>query len=66
MGGLTSRLTLEERRGGGGEGVWDPKNCVQKMARSDCKFSFFPTMVTLVCGGGSRGGGGSSYGCRPF
>ena len=39
----------------------DPKVCVPKMARSefpDGKFRFFPTMVTLVWGGGgSRGGG---------
>ena len=37
------RLTLEERRGGGG--VWDPKVCVPKMAQSEfpnCKFRFFP------------------------
>ena len=40
MDGLV-RLTLEERKGGG---VWDPKVCIPKMARSDvpdCEFCFF-------------------------
>ena len=44
--------------------AWDPNFCVPKMARSDFstgKFQFFPTMVTLVWGGG-----GSSYVVRPF
>ena len=46
------RLTLEEREGGG---VWVPKVCVPKMARSDFpngKLRSFPAVVTSVRGGG--------------
>ena len=52
----TASLTLAG--GGRGGGVWDPKVCVPKMARSDVpsgKFVFFPAMVTLVMGGGLGG-----------
>ena len=47
---------MGEGRGGGG--VWDPKVCVPKMARSDfpdCKFRFFPRW-SLWSG---EGGGGA-------
>ena len=51
---------FQTRRGGGG--LWDPKVCAPKMARSDfpdCILGFFPTTVTLVWGkGGPQGGGG--------
>ena len=50
---------------GGTGGFWDPKVCVSKLARQDFPNGifrfFFATMVTLVLGGGSGGGG-----VRPF
>ena len=54
--------TGEYWRGGGRGGVWDPKVCVPKMARSDFPFvnSVFSHDVTLVWGEGVqrwRGGG---------
>ena len=54
-------------RGGWGGG-WDLKVCVSKMAQPDfpcCKICF-PTMVTLVWGGGGPGEGEYPYGVRPF
>ena len=50
---------LEETRGGGG--VWGPKVCAPKMARPDFPMVNFvlSTKVTLVWGGGSRGGQGT-------
>ena len=45
-------------------GLWDPKVCAPKMARSDfpdCKLGFFPTTVTLVWGKGGPQGGGGTY-----
>ena len=55
-------LTAEERRGGGGawRGVWDPKVCVPKMARSalpDCKLRVFPRWSLWSGGGGGAQGG---------
>ena len=35
-----SRAVLEERRGGGGKGVWDPK--IAQINISFCEFYFFP------------------------
>ena len=63
----TPRPALEKRRGGGS----GTQNFVYQKWPDDfpnCKFGFFPTMVTLVLGeGGSRGRDGpSSYGFRPF
>ena len=52
---------LAERRGEGGEGVWDPKVCASKIAQNNvsfCKFHFFPPSNLGPGGGGGvqRGG----------
>ena len=51
-----SRAVLNGRRRGGG--VWDPKGCVPKMARSDFpsrKFRFCPRWSLWYRGGGGQG-----------
>ena len=61
-----SGVTLEERRGG--EGVWDPKACVQKNGPKrlfQMQISFIPTMVTLVWGGRWGWGGDALEGGSP-
>ena len=61
------RLRLAERRGEGGEGVWDPKVCVPKLTGSDFPngtFRFFPRWSLWSWGGGVPPP--SSGGCRPF
>ena len=58
--GVKDKDVLGERGGG----VWDPKVCAPTMARSDFpngKFHVFPRWSLW-----SGGGGGGSYGCRPF
>ena len=60
----TSQGVIRDVLEGGEGGVWDPKVCVPKTARSDfpyCKFRFFPRW-SLWSGRGGRGvqGGGGT------
>ena len=71
---LAGRAVL--KGGVGGEGVWNPKVCVPKMARQDfpsCEFHFFPrwslwsgglTPPPSSCGVRPRGGRGGGHQCR--
>ena len=81
MGGEVRGPHVYQKRGGG-EGVWDPKVCVPKMAQiniSSCKCHVFPIRVRgglkgqvwprhLAPAGPGRGGypPPSSGGCQPF
>ena len=64
------RDVSEERRGGEGKGIWDPKVCGPKIAQiniSFCIFHFAPTTKPGSTGGSPGEGGGpppSSYGCQ--
>ena len=67
-GGPLGEVVQGGRRGGGeGGGVWAPKVCVPKMARSDFpngKFRFF-TRWSLGSGGGGGGQGLGGWLCWP-
>ena len=56
MGARVAQGSARRERGGGSgtQKFVDQKGPNQNFP--DCKFSFFPTTVTLVWGGGSRGG----------